>query len=46
MIEKYNIPIETKQTKKIHYRLNLDDGFWYEEEFDNSGNVIYRKWGR
>ena len=41
MIEKLNIPIENKLTKKISYGLNLDDGWWYKYEHDSRGNVIY-----
>lgn len=41
MIEKYNIKIESKQTKKIKYELWLDEGFWRNFEYDSKGNIIY-----
>jgi hypothetical protein len=43
MVEKTNIKIENKLTKKIYYKLYLDEDFWYKEEFDTRGNVIYFK---
>lgn len=43
MIEKYNIPIEDKNTKKIIYTLSLDIGYWLKSEFDDKGNRIYLK---
>jgi hypothetical protein len=41
MIEKYNIPIEDKLTKKIEYTLSLDINFWYKIEYDSRGKEIY-----
>ncbi len=41
MIEKTNIKIENKDTKKISYRLNLEVGYWYKQEFDSRGNETY-----
>jgi len=38
MIEKYNISIKNKLTKKIFYKLDLDDGFWWKYEYDDRGN--------
>ncbi len=41
MIEKTNIPIQNKLTKKIRYKLNLDGGWWWKSEHDYSGKEIY-----
>jgi hypothetical protein len=41
MIDKTNITIENKDTKKISYRLNLEGGYWYKQEFDSRGNETY-----
>jgi hypothetical protein len=41
MIDKLNISIEDKLTKKIEYKLNLGDGYWWKSEFDSRGNLIY-----
>ncbi len=41
MIEKTNLPIVDKLTKKIEYWLNLDRGFWLKAEYDSRGNEIY-----
>ena len=41
MIDKTNIPIDSKNTKKIQYNLSLDEGFWYKQEYDSRGNEIY-----
>ena len=41
MIDKYNISIEDKLTKKIEYLLYLDDGFWHKNEYNSRGNRIY-----
>ncbi len=41
MIEKTNISIDNKDTKKIDYYLNLDIGYWDKEEFNNEGKEIY-----
>ncbi len=41
MIDKYNISIEDKNTKKIEYNLWLDEGYWRKSEFDSKGNNIY-----
>ncbi len=41
MIDKLNISIEDKQTKKIRYHLNLDSGYWFKYEYDNEGNITY-----
>jgi hypothetical protein len=41
MIEKTNISIQDKLTKKINYYLNLDSGYWRKSEFETGGNQIY-----
>ena len=41
MIEKTNITIGNKLTKKIEYMLFLDGGAWWKHEFDSSDNEIY-----
>lgn len=41
MIEKTNIPIQNKNTKKIDYILNLDTGWWDKYEYDDSDNEVY-----
>lgn len=41
MIEKTNIPIHNKQTKKIKYNLSLDFYDYYKTEFDSRGNQTY-----
>ncbi len=41
MIEKTNIPIIYKNTKKIRYLLYLDLGKWCNFEYDIRGNIIY-----
>ena len=41
MIDKYNIPIEDKDTKEIKYKLNLGDGYWWKSEHNDEGNLIY-----
>ncbi len=41
MIEKTNIKIHNKLTKKIEYLLYLDRGYCYKLEFDTRGNLIY-----
>jgi hypothetical protein len=43
MIDKANIPIGNKHTKKINYRLNLDEGAWYKYEYDSRGNKTYHE---
>ena len=40
MIEKYNIPIHSKNTKGISYILFLDSGKWYKTEFNAEGKKI------
>ena len=41
MIDKYNITIHSKNTKKIRYRLNLDRGDWFKSEYDAEANETY-----
>ena len=41
MIDKLNITIENKLTKKIKYFLRLDSGYWYIDEYDSKNNIIY-----
>jgi hypothetical protein len=41
MINKSNIRIQNKDTKKIRYKLYLDDGWWSKKEYDTRGNKIY-----
>ncbi len=41
IIEKNNIPLEDKLTKKILYILNLDRDYWSKKEFDSIGQIIY-----
>ena len=41
MIEKSNIKIENKLTKKITYTLALDSERWYKQEYDSEGKLIY-----
>ena len=41
MIEQTNLPLDNKNTKKIEYELNLDDEWWYKEEYDGVGKRIY-----
>jgi len=41
MIEKTNITIEDKNTKKIEYKLNLGDDYWWKSEYNAEGNLIY-----
>ena len=43
MIEQSNLPLEYKITKKIEYYLNFDIGYWWKEEYDTKGNLIYLK---
>jgi hypothetical protein len=40
MIDKYNIPIQYKHTKKIRYTLYLDIKWWCIEEFNNDGDLM------
>ncbi len=44
MIEKLNISIHNKLTKKIKYELDLDDGWTYKEEFDSEDVIISVKY--
>ncbi len=44
MIEKLNIPIRDKLTKKIEYMLWLDEGIWWKSEFDDKDNKIYSQY--
>jgi len=41
MIEKLNIPIQSKNTKKIEYCLSLDNEWWHISELDKNNNEIY-----
>ena len=41
MIDKTNIKIQNKLTKKIIYVLDLDLGVWLNFEYDTRGNDIY-----
>ncbi len=41
MIEKLNIKIQSKDTKKIDYYLNLDNFFWSKAEYNDEGKRIY-----
>jgi len=40
MIDKYNITIHSKNTKKISYILFLDSGTWSKTEFNAEGKKI------
>ena len=40
MIEKNNIPIQNKLTKRISYILFLDSGWWRKIEYDDRGKEI------
>ncbi len=41
MIDKLNIPLENKETKKIFYTLWLDGGTWCKTEINAGGLEIY-----
>lgn len=41
MIEKTNISIQDKLTKKINYYLNLDEGYWCKWEHNSEGKTLY-----
>lgn len=41
MIEKLNIPLEDKQTKKVRYTLYLDIKWWSIEEFNSKGYMLF-----
>ncbi len=41
MIDKLNIKIHNKLTKKIEYNLWLDEDFWRKDEYDDRGKEIY-----
>ncbi len=41
MIDKLNIPLQNKDTKKIEYNLWLDEGYWDKYEYNSRGNQIY-----
>ncbi len=41
IIEKNNIPLENKDTKKIEYTLWLDEGVWSKIEYNAEGKTIY-----
>jgi len=42
MIDKLNIPIENKLTKKINYTLLLDDvHYWFKKEYNTRGKLIH-----
>ena len=43
MIDKLNISIEDKNTKKIEYKLYSDDGGWVKSEYDSNQNMIYNE---
>ena len=45
MIDKTNITIGNKLTKKIIYYLNFDSGYWSKKEFDSRGERIYYDYG-
>ena len=40
MIDKLNIPLGNKNTKKIEYTLYLDGGTWYKTEYNSEGREI------
>jgi hypothetical protein len=46
MIDKLNISIENKETKKIMYKLYLDINYWYKREYDSRFNQIYYETSR
>lgn len=41
MVEQTNIKIESEDTKKIRYKLNLDEDYWVKFEYDSGGNLIH-----
>jgi hypothetical protein len=41
MVDKYNITIQYKGTKKIKYWLNLDNGRWEKEEYNHKDKITY-----
>ena len=41
MIDKLNITIENKNTKKIKYKFYLDEGVWWKSEYNNEGKLIH-----
>jgi hypothetical protein len=41
MIEKLNIKIDSKNTNKIIYILNLGRDYWRKREYDTEGKLIY-----
>lgn len=41
MIDKYNITIHSKNTKKIECTFYLDEGYYYKNEYNSLGNIIY-----
>ena len=43
MIDKLNIPLQYKETKKIAYTLFLDSEWWWKEEYDDSDKRILHK---
>lgn len=46
MVDKLNIPLESKLTKVVNYLLNLDDGYWRKSEEDFSGDQVYHETSR
>jgi hypothetical protein len=43
MIDKLNLPIGNKDTKKFKYWLDLDGGFWFKTEYNDEGSVTYNE---
>ena len=41
MVEKSNIKIESKDTKSIIYKLNLDEDYWTKREYNSGGDLIH-----
>ena len=41
MVDKHNISIKNKDTKKIEYKLSLDSGYWSKSEYNSIGREIY-----
>lgn len=41
MVEKTNIPIVNKDTKKVGYFLNLDTGYWLKSEYNSEGFRLF-----
>ncbi len=41
MIDKTNIPLENKLSKRISYTMFLNSGKWLKTEYNSRGNITY-----